>query len=88
MSAAIVEYTLGAIFADDALVSYSCSLQGSFLLAYYAVGFGVGSILGGVVIDALGAVKSFFVVSLISMVLSVLFLILRSIKYGYEKLQD
>ncbi|XP_022080064.1 major facilitator superfamily domain-containing protein 6-like isoform X2 [Acanthaster planci] len=88
VSAAIVEYTLGAIFADEELVSYSCSLQGSFLLAYYAVGYGIGSILGGVVIDALGAVKSFFVVSLISLILSVLFLIIRSIRYGYEKLQD
>ncbi|XP_038044141.1 major facilitator superfamily domain-containing protein 6-A-like [Patiria miniata] len=88
VSAAIVEYTLGAIFADETLVSYSCSLQGSFLLAYYAVGFGMGSILGGVVIDALGAVKSFFVVSLISLVLSVLFLVIRSIRYGYEKLQE
>ncbi|XP_033640092.1 major facilitator superfamily domain-containing protein 6-like [Asterias rubens] len=88
MSAAIVEYTLGAIFADETLISYSCSLQGSFLLAYYAVGFGMGSILGGVVIDALGAVKSFFVVSLISLILSVLFLIIRSIRYGYDRLQD
>ncbi|XP_072038932.1 major facilitator superfamily domain-containing protein 6-like [Amphiura filiformis] len=88
VSAAVVEYILGAIFDDETLVQYSSSLQGSFMTAYYCLGFGLGSILGGVLMDALGAVHSFYLTAVLSLGVSLLFMLIKSIKNSYKTLQE
>ena len=88
ISAAVVEYILGAIFDDATLVAYSSSLQGSFMTAYYCLGFGLGSILGGVMMDALGAVNSFYLTAALSFVVSFLFLLIKSVKSSYKTLEE
>ena len=58
------------------------------MTAYYCLGFGLGSICGGVLMDAMGAVNSFYLAAVCSLGVSLVFMLIKSVKNNYKTLEE